>query len=69
MLTDFHSRPLLQWSVSDVQAWLCSLGMQQHTAKFGELCVNGATLSELEKNDFVDLGVASVVERARIRGR
>ena len=42
----------------DVSAWLCSLGLEQYVAAFGDNAVDGEVLRDLSDADLQGLGIA-----------
>ncbi|XP_071379119.1 WD repeat, SAM and U-box domain-containing protein 1-like [Centroberyx affinis] len=63
-----HSRPLLaaDWSEEDVRTWLCEEGLQELVSIFKAHNIDGAELSQLNKETVAELGVESVGLRGRL---
>ncbi|GAB6022714.1 hypothetical protein CHUAL_006810 [Chamberlinius hualienensis] len=60
---DFHSKPMVQWSVKDVSDWLESLFLPEYKARFEAAGIDGRTLCYLDNNSLVELGVKKVGHR------
>uniref|UniRef100_A0A8D0D8Q5 WD repeat, SAM and U-box domain-containing protein 1 n=1 Tax=Sander lucioperca TaxID=283035 RepID=A0A8D0D8Q5_SANLU len=62
-----HSRLLVaDWSEEDVQTWLCEEGLQELVSIFKANDVDGAELSQLNKETAAELGIESVGLRGRL---
>ncbi|TMS06716.1 WD repeat, SAM and U-box domain-containing protein 1 [Larimichthys crocea] len=62
-----HSRLLVaDWSEEDVQTWLCEEGLQELVSIFKANNIDGAELSQLDKETASELGIESVGLRGRL---
>lgn len=62
-----HSSLLVaDWSEEDVQTWLCEEGLQELLSVFKANNIDGAELSQLNKETATELGIASVGLRGRL---
>src|SRR3954467_12631859 len=50
----------------DVSAWLCSLGLEQYVAAFGDNAVDGEVLRDLSDADLQGLGIAPLGHRKKL---
>lgn len=62
-----HSRLLVaDWSEEDVQTWLCEEGLQELVSIFKANNIDGAELSQLNKETAAELGIESLGLRGRL---
>ncbi|XP_068184542.1 WD repeat, SAM and U-box domain-containing protein 1-like isoform X2 [Antennarius striatus] len=65
-----HSRLLLSdWSEEDVRTWLCEEGLQELVSIFKANNIDGAELSQLNRETATELGIESVGLRGRLLRR
>lgn len=57
---------LLGWNAWDVAGFLSDLGMSQHIEAFSQAQIDGESMSVLDTEMLVDLGVTSVGQRIRL---
>nr|XP_032815629.1 SH3 and multiple ankyrin repeat domains protein 3-like isoform X4 [Petromyzon marinus] len=62
----FSQKPIGLWSKYDVADWLDSLNLSEHKERFLDNEIEGTHLPNLEKEDFVELGVTRVGHRMNI---
>lgn len=59
----YKSKPLAQWTVSDVSHWLRSVSMDEYVQAFHDNQIRGLHLAEMTKDDFKELGVLPLGHR------
>ncbi|XP_070579690.1 SH3 and multiple ankyrin repeat domains protein 2-like [Ptychodera flava] len=63
---DYQMKAVDDWTVQDVGHWLDSIHMTDYKSTFEENEINGAHLSALTKDDYIELGVTRVGHRITI---
>lgn len=64
--SDFRSRPVVTWSVTDVAQWLDGLQMGCHCNSFVAHSIDGRRLVELGRSELIALGVSQVGQRMNL---
>ena len=60
------SKPVVDWNIDEVCAWLRSLGLDNYVQVFAENEIIGSHLPDLGKEDLLELGVTRVGHRMTI---
>lgn len=62
----FSSKTIDSWQCLDVLDWLDSLKLSQYKTSFQQKCIDGKRLQNLNRNDYIDLGVTQVGHRMNL---
>lgn len=66
MIENLSLKSVLDWTTEDVIAWLCTLGLGEHSLKFRQYKVSGRHLLSCDRALFTQLGVTRIAHRQRI---
>ena len=61
--SEWHEKPVYEWTTSQVSTWLLALGLDQYISKFEDRNVNGQSLINLDSTVLKGLGVLNSQDR------